>query len=83
MDEKQRIEKDIQKFEKLIVFIEKQEWEEIDKKIIELAKTYYNDTMFFVEKQDYFTAFGAINYAHGLLDTFRFKIKNQINWEIE
>jgi uncharacterized protein len=36
--------------------------------VIILAKQYYEDTKYYANKHDYFTAFGCINYAHGLLD---------------
>jgi len=36
--------------------------------ILELAVQYYQDAKYYLEKGDYFTAFGCINYAHGLLD---------------
>ena len=39
--------------------------------VIELAKKYCQDTEYFLEKKDYVTAFGCINYAHGLIDAFR------------
>lgn len=29
---------------------------------------YYKDTSSFLSKEDYYTAFASINYAHGLLD---------------
>ena len=65
MDEKTRIEKDIIMFEENLKKInEKQK----DNKIIELATQYYQDSKYYLEKKDYFTAFGCINYAHGLLD---------------
>ena len=39
------------------------------KKTVELATQYYEDAQYYLEKKkDYFTAFGCINYAHGLLD---------------
>jgi len=38
------------------------------KKILELATQYYEDAKHYFEKKDYFTAFGCINYGHGLLD---------------
>ena len=38
------------------------------KKILELATQYYKDAEYYLEKKDYFTAFGCINYGHGLLD---------------
>lgn len=41
--------------------------------VITLAKQYCEDTKYFLEKKDYVTAFGAINYAHGLIDAFRKK----------
>ena len=41
---------------------------EPEKKIVELATQYYQDCQYYLEKKDYFTAFGCINYAHGLLD---------------
>lgn len=39
--------------------------------VIDVAKRYCEDTKFFLEKKDYVTAFGAINYAHGLIDAYR------------
>jgi hypothetical protein len=44
-----------------------------NKYALELARQYCEDTKFFLEKKDYVTAFGAINYAHGLIDAFRKK----------
>ena len=41
--------------------------------ILDLAERYCEDTRFFLEKKDYVTAFGSINYAHGLIDAFRKK----------
>ena len=37
-------------------------------KIITLDNQYYLDAQYYLEKKDLFTAFGCINYAHGLLD---------------
>ncbi len=39
--------------------------------VLDLASRYCEDTKYFLEKKDYVTAFGAINYAHGLLDALR------------
>ena len=38
-------------------------------KTLELAKQYYEDSKYYLDKKDFFTAFGCINYAHGLLDS--------------
>jgi len=68
MDEKTRIKKDIVMFEENMHKINKENLDDISKKIVELANQYYNDAKYYQDKNDYFTAFGCINYAHGLLD---------------
>jgi uncharacterized protein len=68
MDEKTRVQKDIVMFEENIKQINHHILTEKQKKTIELATQYYEDTKYYTEKKDYFTAFGCINYAHGLLD---------------
>jgi len=69
MNEKTRIEKDIVMFEENIKKINDHKFE-IPNKIIELATQYYEDSSYYLNKKDNFTAFGCINYAHGLLDAF-------------
>jgi hypothetical protein len=68
MDEKTRVQKDIVMFEENIKQINKNTITDSERKILELASQYHQDTKYYVEKKDYFTAFGCINYAHGLLD---------------
>lgn len=68
MDEKTRIQKDIIMFEESIQKTKEKCLDEVSKKIVELACQYYEDSRYYLEKNDYFTAFGCINYAHGLLD---------------
>jgi uncharacterized protein len=68
MDEKTRVEKDIVMFEENIKQIDKNTLSDSQKKNLELASQYYEDTKYYTKKKDYFTAFGCINYAHGLLD---------------
>jgi len=68
MDEKIRVQKDIVMFEENIKQINEKTTTDSQKKILELASQYYQDTKYYAEKKDYFTAFGCINYAHGLLD---------------
>jgi len=65
MDEQTRIQKDIIMFEDNIKHTK---ISSDSKKIVELASQYYEDAKYYLKKQDYFTAFGCINYAHGLLD---------------
>ncbi len=68
MDEKTRIEKDIVMFEENIQKIKQEDINDTQRKTIELASQYYEDSKYYLEKKDFFTAFGCINYAHGLLD---------------
>jgi hypothetical protein len=68
MDEKTRVQKDIIMFEENIKQINEKTITDSQKKTIELASQYYQDTKYYAGKKDYFTAFGCINYAHGLLD---------------
>jgi hypothetical protein len=68
MDEKTRVEKDIVMFEENIKQINEKITTNSQKKTLELASQYYEDTKYYAQKKDYFTAFGCINYAHGLLD---------------
>jgi hypothetical protein len=41
--------------------------------VLDIAKRYCEDTKYFLQKKDYVTAFGCINYAHGLIDAIRRK----------
>ena len=68
MDEKTRIEKDIVMFEENLKNLNLKDEKLTQSKIVELATQYYEDSKYYLEKKDYFTAFGCINYGHGLLD---------------
>jgi len=68
IDEKTRVQKDIVMFEENIAHINQNTLTDNQKNILELATQYYEDTKYYSNKKDYFTAFGCINYAHGLLD---------------
>lgn len=68
MDEQTRVQKDITMFEENITHINQHILTEHEKNVLDLATQYYEDTKYYAHKKDYFTAFGCINYAHGLLD---------------
>lgn len=68
MNEKTRVKKDIVMFEENSEKIQDSMLTDEQKKVILLASQYYDDAKYYTEKKDYFTAFGCINYAHGLLD---------------
>jgi hypothetical protein len=65
MDQRTRIQKDIVMFEENLKSINKQNKQQ---KLVELATQYYSDAKYYLNKKDYFTAFGCINYSHGLID---------------
>jgi hypothetical protein len=62
----ERIEKDLRMFENNLSKFSPST--KVEEEILSLAKDYYNDAKYYLEKGDLFTAFGCINYAHGLLD---------------
>ena len=68
MDEQTRIQKDVVMFEQNREQIAKKHLSSRELKILELATQYYQDAQYYLKKNDLFTAFGCINYAHGLLD---------------
>lgn len=71
MDEIGRIKKDMELFTKNIKEVEAIEVNASERKIIEMAINYSKDTNYYLDKQDNYTAFGCITYAHGLLDAIR------------
>lgn len=66
-----RINKDIELFTKNIKEIESIEMSGNENEVIERARSYFEDTRYYLEKKDLITSFGCITYAHGLLDAIR------------
>ncbi|MGC9554835.1 MAG: DUF357 domain-containing protein [Thermoplasmatota archaeon] len=60
----ERIKKDLALFEQHLQGLE-------DTEAVDMAKRYYCDAQYYLSKKDFFTAFGCINYAHGILDAVR------------
>ncbi|MGZ4856813.1 MAG: DUF357 domain-containing protein [Methanobacteriaceae archaeon] len=71
MDTLDRIKKDLELFAKNIKEIESIKLHVKEEKIVKMARNYTADTEYYLEKEDYLTAFGCITYAHGLLDAVR------------
>ncbi len=66
MNDRERVEKDIEMFKKnLSKYHPKGEKE---RKVVDMAMRYFEDAKFYLRKGDIMTAFGCINYAHGLID---------------
>jgi hypothetical protein len=60
-----RIEKDIAMFYSNIKTLRQGE---LGGKVVELSEMYAKDSKSYLDKQDYYTSFSCISYAHGLLD---------------
>ena len=74
MDMEGRIKVDLEKFDGLMAELGKilpPETKKKYKKVLELAGQYRDDSEHFLGRKDYFTSFGCIAYAHGLLDALR------------
>lgn len=73
--------KDLESAEKIAIDIEKLErnlkqvahitFEGSEKEVYDRAIDYKNDSKYYLEKEDMRTAFGCIEYSHGLLDALR------------
>ncbi|MCX6776907.1 MAG: DUF357 domain-containing protein [Candidatus Micrarchaeota archaeon] len=65
MDDRKRIQEDIVQFYESVKDVKDAAG------IVELATRYCKDAEFYLKKNDYVTAFGCINYAHGLIDAVK------------
>jgi hypothetical protein len=74
IDIEKRIKKDIKKFDDNLKKLEGKKLRKKEEEILELSKLYKEDSIFYLNKKDYFTSFACISYAHGLLDAI-LKIK--------
>ena len=79
MSETDRIKKDIALFEDSIAELDPLSLDGNEKEVVDNAKRYYEDTKYYLKKGDFFTAFGCINYAHGLVDGLKKTSTNIIN----
>ena len=70
LSEQERIDSDIRQFHENAGEVK---LTDETRDVVEIAKQYCEDTRYFLGKKDYVTAFGCINYAHGLIDAYRKK----------
>jgi hypothetical protein len=68
MDPKTRAEKDIRKLDQMILEFKKLKLDKKYPKVMEWVENYTTDAKHYFEKGDYFTSFGAANYAYGFID---------------
>jgi hypothetical protein len=68
MDDEERAAKDIAKLKEIISEFKKLGFDARYPSVLEWAENYMTDAQHYFEKKDYFTAFGAANYAYGIID---------------
>ena len=68
LNDKTRAEKDLVKLEKIISIFKKLGFGKKYPEILDYAERYGADAKHFFENGDYFTSFGAANYAYGFID---------------
>ena len=68
MDQKTRAKKDLDKLDRIIIEFKKLKLDSKYPQVMEWAQNYATDAKHYFEKGDYFTSFGAANYAYGFID---------------
>ena len=65
---KERLEKEFARTEKALKIIKIAHKTKESEELFDLASRYYKDAKYFMDKGDFASAFGALNYSFGLLD---------------
>jgi len=68
LDEKDRAKKDLDKLDRIVVEFKGLGLDKKYPQVMEWVTNYSNDAKHYFEKGDYFTSFGAANYAYGFID---------------
>ncbi|MCC7553320.1 MAG: DUF357 domain-containing protein [Methanobacteriaceae archaeon] len=71
MEYNEKIAIDIEKLERNLKELENVKFNEKEIEIYKRALDYMNDSKYYLEKNELRTAFGCIEYSHGLLDALR------------
>ena len=71
LDSAEKIAIDIEKLERNLKQVAHITFEGSEKEVYDRAIDYKNDSKYSLEKEDMRTAFGCIEYSHGLLDALR------------
>ena len=71
LESPEKIKKDIAKLERNLKEVENIEFEGLERDVYNRAIDYWNDSKYYLKKGEMRTAFGCIEYSHGLLDALR------------
>ncbi len=69
MDFKERTVKDLEKLDKIIDIFRSYGFEKKYPAVFSHVLNYRDDARHFFDREDYFTSFGAANYAYGHIDS--------------
>jgi hypothetical protein len=64
----ERLQKEFDRMKRALESIELKTKNKEASELIEMASRYYEDAKYFKERGDFASAFGALNYAFGMLD---------------
>ena len=56
---------------------ELKKWRDKYREMYDRAEQYYRDSKHYFDREDYFTSFGASDYAYGILDTIEWVEENK------
>ena len=68
LGDRERSSRDIEKLEQILIYCKSLKLSSEYDAAVAWAENYYTDAKHFYEKKDYFSAFGAANYAYGIID---------------
>ncbi len=71
LESKKKITIDIEKLERNLKEVADITFVDKEKEVYDRAVDYMNDSKYYLDKGDNRTAFGCIEYSHGLLDALR------------
>lgn len=71
LESAEKIAIDIEKLERNLKQVAHITFKGSEKEVYDRAIDYKNDSKYYLEKEDMRTAFGCIEYSHGLLDALR------------
>ena len=71
LESPEKIAKDIAKLERNLNQVADITFEGKEKEVYDRAIDYWNDSKYYLETEDMRTAFGCIEYSHGLSDALR------------
>ena len=71
LESAEKIAIDVEKLERNLKQVAHITFEGSEKEVYDRAIDYKNDSKYYLEKEDMRTAFGCIEYSHGLLDALR------------